>query len=171
DRCRDKARHEGANKSTRHVPHGAPPESRHRPTTTDFTTSPAHCMRELYKFYLTYSLYDDIARKSSGKGAGEAAANAPRPRRRRTDHGVRIVRLVGGRRVAGWLAGRDRDEEWRVRPDRGSAARCFRERRGGLDRPERLRGRGALPHGGRRLPRGNHRARGPAEGLGARLGT
>src|SRR5437899_11458720 len=100
------------------------------------TSRPARLtsMRELYKFYLTYSLYDDIARKSSGKGAGEAAANAPRPRRRRTDHGVRNVRLVGGRRVAGWLAGRDRDEGWRVRADRGSAARSVRNRRGGLDR-------------------------------------
>src|SRR5207302_9475683 len=128
---------EGANKSTRHVPHGTPPESRHRPTTTVFATSPAHCMRELYKFYLTYSLYDDIARKSSGKGAGKAAANAPRPRRRRTDHGVRNVRLVGGRRVAGWLAGRDRDDGWRVRPVRGPAAGCVRARRGGLASPAR----------------------------------
>src|SRR2546422_7947831 len=128
---------------------------------------------KLYKFYLTYTLYDDIAMKSSGKRAGETAANAPRPRRRRTDHGVRNVRLVDGRGVAGWLAGRDRDEGWRVRADWGSGARSCRERRGGLDLPGpgRLRGRGALPDGVRRPRRGGHCARGPAEGLGARLET
>src|SRR6266581_9709212 len=99
----------------------------------------------------------------------EAEANAPRPRRRRTDHGVRNVRLVGGRGVAGWLAGRDRNEGWRVRADRGSETRSGRERRGGLDLPGpgRLRGRGALPDGVRRFLRGGHGARGPAEGLGA----
>src|SRR5260370_10268480 len=45
--------------------------------------------------------------------------------------------------------------------------------RGGLDLPgpERLRRLGALPHGVRRLRRGDHRAHGPAEDLGARLGT
>src|SRR5438445_12376542 len=103
----------------------------------------------------------------------EAAANARRPRRRRTDHGVRNVRLVGGRGVAGRLAGRDRDEGWRVRTDRGYGARFGRERRGGLDlqEPWRLRGRGALPDSVRRFRWGDHRDRRPAEGLGARLRT
>jgi hypothetical protein len=44
---------------------------------------------------------------------------------------------------------------------------------GGLDLPGpgRLRGRGASPDGVRRLRRGGHRDRRPAQGLGARLGT
>src|SRR6267142_3629802 len=45
DRRRENARHDGAHhKSTRHVPHEAPPESSHNPTTTHFTTSPAYRM-------------------------------------------------------------------------------------------------------------------------------
>src|SRR2546425_13207817 len=128
---------------------------------------------EVYKSYLIYILYYDITMKSSGKRAGSGAANAPRPRSRSTDHGVRNVRLVGGRGVVCRLAGRVRDEGWRIRVGWGSGARSGRERRGGRDLPgsERLRGRGALPDGVRRLRRGGHRARGPAEGLGAHLGT
>src|SRR2546422_3929726 len=71
--------------------------------------------------------------------------------------------MVGGCGSARRLADRLRDERWGVRAGRRYGARSGRERRGGLDRPGRLRGRGDIPDGVRRLRRGGHRDHRPAQ--------
>src|SRR2546422_3993505 len=95
------------------------------------------------KSYLIYNLYNVIVIESSGIAKGRR-----RPTLLAPEEGERIMEFgMGGRGVAGWRAGRDRDEVWRVRADRGSGARPGRERRGGRDLlgPGRLCGRGLFP--------------------------
>src|SRR4030095_2797967 len=95
---RGEAPHEGDHKSTRHVPHGAPPESSHGPTTTSRSARP-HLMRIfLYKLYLTYSLYFYMSFKSSGMFGGEAEARllAPEGGGRIMEFGMLVSWVVGG---------------------------------------------------------------------------
>jgi uncharacterized membrane protein YeaQ/YmgE (transglycosylase-associated protein family) len=60
----------------------------------------------LYKLYLTYNLYYDIASKSSVDRHREAEANAPRPGEggRIMEFGMFVSWMVVGL-LAGWLAG------------------------------------------------------------------
>src|SRR2546429_8661355 len=71
--------------------------------------------------------------------------------------------MEGGCGSARRLADRLRDERWGVRAGRRYGARSDRERRGGLDRPGRLRGRGVIPDGVHRLRRGGYRDRLPPQ--------
>src|SRR2546430_1166812 len=104
-----------------------------------------------------------ICIESTGIARGAEEAGAPASGGRRRGHGFRNVRMVGGCGSARRLADRLRDERWGVRAGRRYGARSGRERRGGLDRPGRLRGRGDIPDGVRRLRRGGHRDHRPPQ--------
>src|SRR2546425_168296 len=109
-------------------------------------------------YYLIYSV------KQKHRGADQ---------RRRTGHESRNVRDLGTRGAPDRLAGRDRDEGRRARADLGRRPRSAREQRGQRDLgPGRLSGRGEVRDGCRRVRRGGHRDRRPAQGLVCtRLGT
>src|SRR5437870_13712963 len=97
------------------------------------------------KSYLIYNLYNVIVIESSGIAKGRR-----RPTLLAPDEGERIMAFgMGGRGVAGWRAGRDRDEVWRVRADRGSGAWPGLERGGARDPlgAGRLWGLGGPPDG------------------------